>query len=172
MIELDEFDLKILRLLQQNARATTVEIAEAIGLSATPCARRVKRLEDEGMIDGYVALLNADLLGVGLSVFVSARLRGQTPEAFKTFEREITKMPEVVECYLLAGSYDYLLHVRVADVDAYRQFILTRLIAIDGIVETQSSVALQQTKYTTALPLPDHGSGQRANPQRKRASRV
>jgi DNA-binding Lrp family transcriptional regulator len=174
MIELDQFDIKILRLLQGNARATTVEIAEAIGLSATPSARRVKRLEDEGVIEGYVTLLNADMLGAGLSVFVNVRLRSQTPKSFDTFEVEIRKMPEVVECHLLTGNYDYLLHVRVTDVKAYRQFIRNRLIAIDGIAETQSSIALQQTKYTTALSLPPDARPRKrqSHQARKRASRI
>jgi DNA-binding Lrp family transcriptional regulator len=170
MIELDEFDIKILRFLQENARATTVEIAEAIGLSATPCARRVKRLEDEGVIEGYVTLLNADMLGAGLSVFVNVRLRNQTPQSFDTFEVEIRNMPEVVECYLLTGNFDYLLHVRVANVEAYRLFIRNQLIAIEGIAETQSSIALQETKYTTALSLPPR---ERPSQQvRKRVSRI
>lgn len=166
-LDLDEFDLKILRLLQENGRVTTIELAEQVGLSPTPCARRVKRMEDEGLISGYVTLLNAGRLGAGLSVFVNVRLRSQTPKAFETFEAAIRRMPEVVECYLLTGNYDYLLHVRVADVDAYRFFIRSRLIAIEGIVETQSSVALEQTKYTTAIPLPAAGKTKAADADRR-----
>ncbi|MDR3438403.1 Lrp/AsnC family transcriptional regulator [Telmatospirillum sp.] len=154
MLDLDDFDLKILRVLQENARVTTLDLAERVGLSPTPCARRVKRLEDDGLIDRYVTLLNAKRLGIGLMVFVNVRLSSQAPKSFETFEAAIGEMPEVVGCYLLAGNYDYLIQVRVANVDAFRDFIRERLIAIDGIMETQSSIVLEQTKYTTALSIP------------------
>ncbi len=154
MSTFDEFDLRILKLLQENARITTQELAEHVGLSATPCARRVKRMEDEGVIDRYVTLLNPDRLGIGLRVFINVRLNTQAAKAFETFETAIRKLPEIVGCYLLAGNYDYLVHVRVADVEAYRNFIRDRLVTIDGVGETQSSVVLEQTKHTTALPLP------------------
>ena len=155
MASLDSFDLKILQVLQENARITTLELAERVGLSATPCARRVKRLEDEGLIDRYVTLLNAERLGLGLTVFVNVRLNSQVPKSFETFEAAIQRMPEAVGCYLLAGQYDYLLHVRVATVEAYRNLIRERLIAIEGVAETQSSIVLEQTKHTTALPIPN-----------------
>jgi Lrp/AsnC family leucine-responsive transcriptional regulator len=154
MAGLDSFDLKILRVLQENARITTLELAERVGLSATPCARRVKRLEDDGLIDRYVTLLNAERLGIGLTVFVNIRLNSQVPQSFETFEAAIRRMPEVVGCYLLAGQYDYLVQVRVADVEAYRNLIRERLITIEGVAETQSSIVLEHTKQTTALPIP------------------
>ncbi len=150
----DIFDLKILDALQENARITTLELAERVGLSATPCTRRVKRLEEEGLIDRYVTVLNAERLGIGLMVFVNVRLHSQASKSFDTFEAAIRQMPEVVGCYLLAGNYDYLIQVRVADVEAFRSFIRERLVTIEGIGETQSSIVLEQTKTTTALPLP------------------
>lgn len=153
MSDLDEFDRKILTALQQNARITTQELAERVGLSATPCARRVKRMEDEGLIDRYVTLLNPERLGVGFMVFVSVRLNTQSSKAFDAFEAAIKTLPEVVGCYLLAGNYDYLVQVRVADVEAFRSFIRDRLVIIEGIGETQSNVVLEETKHTTALPL-------------------
>ena len=153
MAQLDEFDLKILTALQENARITTQELAERVGLSATPCARRIKRMEDEGLIERYVTLLNPERLGVGLTVFVNVRLNTQSAKSFSAFEEAIRKLPQVVGCYLLAGNYDYLIQVRVADVEAFRRFIGDRLVTIDGIGETQSNVVLEETKWTTALPL-------------------
>lgn len=153
MVQLDEFDRKILSALQENARITMQELAERVGLSATPCARRVKRMEDDGLIDRYVTLLNPERLGVGLTVFVNVRLNTQSAKTFEAFEQAIRKLPQVVGCYLLAGNYDYLVQVRVADVEAFRSFIRDRLVTIEGIGETQSSVVLEETKRTTALPL-------------------
>jgi Lrp/AsnC family leucine-responsive transcriptional regulator len=154
MTELDPIDLRILDALQENARITTLELAEKVGLSATPCARRVKRLEDEGLIERYVTLLNAERLGIGMNAFVIVRLRNQTRQAIEVFERAIRKMPEVVECYLTTGSHDYLVHVRVGDIDAFRDFMRNRMTTIESIGATESSIVLEQIKRTTALPLP------------------
>lgn len=153
MNKLDEFDIKILSALQDNTRISTQELAERVGLSATPCARRVKRMEDDGLIDRYVTLLNPERLGIGLNVFVNVRLNTQSAKAFEAFEQAIRKLPQVVGCYLLAGNYDYLVQIRVADVEAFRSFIRDRLVTIEGIGETQSNVVLEETKRTTALPL-------------------
>jgi Lrp/AsnC family leucine-responsive transcriptional regulator len=157
VVGLDAFDLKILRILQQSGRITTLELAEQVGLSATPCARRVKRLEDDGYIDHYVALLNAERIGLGLTVFVNIRLQTKAPTSFETFEAAIREMPEVVGCYLLAGNFDYLVQVRLANVEEFRDFIRERLITINGVLETQSSIVLEQTKQTTVLSIPDPG---------------
>jgi Lrp/AsnC family transcriptional regulator, leucine-responsive regulatory protein len=152
--ELDSLDLKILDALQEDARITTLELAERVGLSATPCARRVKRLEDEGLIERYVTQLNAERLGIGMNAFITVRLRNQTRQAIEVFERAIRKMPEVVECYLTTGGHDYLVHVRVADIDAFRDFMRNRLTTIESVGATESSIVLEQVKRTTALPLP------------------
>jgi Lrp/AsnC family transcriptional regulator, leucine-responsive regulatory protein len=154
MAELDPIDLKILDALQENARITTLELAEKVGLSATPCARRVKRLEDEGLIERYVTLLNAERLGMGMNAFITVRLRNQTRQAIDVFERAIRKMPEVAECYLTSGGHDYLVHVRVADIDAFRDFMRNRMTTIESVGSTESSIVLEQIKRTTALPLP------------------
>jgi DNA-binding Lrp family transcriptional regulator len=154
MTELDAFDLRILDALQEDARITILDLAERVGLSPTPCARRVKRLEEEGVISRYVTLLNAERLGIGLNVFVNVRLRSQTKQSVDIFDRAINELPEVVECYLLTGEYDYLLHLRVADIAALRAFVRDHLITIESVGATHSSIALEQTKYTTALPLP------------------
>ena len=153
MMELDAIDVRILDILQENARITTLELAEQVGLSPTPCARRVKRLEDDGLIERYVTLLNEKKAGMELSVFISVRLRNQTGETIGRFERSVRSMPEITECYLMSGVHDYLLRLRVADVDALRDFLRNRLVTIEGIAETQSSIVLEKVKYTTALTL-------------------
>ncbi len=153
MTELDALDVRILNILQENARITTLELAEQVGLSPTPCARRVKRLEDDGLIDRYVTLLDPKKAGLDLSVFIQVRLRNQTAETIEKFDRSVRAMPEISECYLIAGVHDYLLHLRVADVEALRDFLRTRLTAIEGIAEAQSSIVLDTVKYTTALTL-------------------
>ncbi len=153
MTELDSIDIRILDILQENARITTLELAEQVGLSPTPCARRVKRLEDDGLIERYVTLLNEKKAGMDLSVFISVRLRNQTGETIGRFERSVRSFPEITECYLMSGIHDYLLRLRVADVDALRDFLRNRLVTIEGIAETQSSIVLEKVKYTTALTL-------------------
>ena len=153
MTDLDALDVRILNILQENARITTLELAEQVGLSPTPCARRVKRLEDDGLIQRYVTLLDEKKAGLDLSVFISVRLRNQTGETIDKFERSVRSMPEITECYLVSGVHDYLLHLRVADVDALRDFLRERLVTIEGIAEAQSSIVLDKVKYTTALTL-------------------
>ncbi len=153
MTDLDALDVRILNILQENARITTLELAEQVGLSPTPCARRVKRLEDDGLIQRYVTLLDEKKAGLDLSVFISVRLRNQTAETIDKFERSVRSMPEISECYLVSGVHDYLLHLRVADVDALRDFLRNRLVTIEGIAEAQSSIVLDKVKYTTALTL-------------------
>lgn len=153
MTDLDAIDVRILNILQENARITTLELAEQVGLSPTPCARRVKRLEDDGLIQRYVTLLDEKKAGLDLSVFISVRLRNQTAETIDKFDRSVRSMPEITECYLVTGAHDYLLHLRVADVDALRDFLRERLVTIEGIAEAQTSIVLDKVKYTTALTL-------------------
>jgi len=153
LTDLDALDIRILDILQENARITTLELAEKVGLSPTPCARRVKRLEDDGLIERYVTLLNAKLAGQDLSVFISVRLRNQTIETIENFERSVRDMKEISECYLVSGANDYLLRVRVRDVEALRDFLRNRLVTIEGIAETHSTIVLEKVKYTTALSL-------------------
>jgi Lrp/AsnC family transcriptional regulator, leucine-responsive regulatory protein len=153
-MEFDSFDRKILATLQEDARISMVDLSNKIGLSETPCARRVKRLEGEGVIERYVALLNAETLGLGLNVFIDVRLERQTLETVTAFESAIKLLPEVTECYLVTGEYDYLLHIRVSDVSSLKDFVRDRLTNISGIKETHSSIALQSVKQTAALPVP------------------
>ena len=157
MTDLDALDVRILNILQDNARITTLELAEQVGLSPTPCARRVKRLEDDGLIQRYVTLLDEKKAGLDLSVFISVRLRAQTAETMEKFERSVRSIAEISECYLVSGVHDYLLHLRVADVDALREFLRNRLVTIEGIAEAQSSIVLDKIKYSTALTLSEAG---------------
>ena len=154
MKELDRLDLRILHVLQEDGRIPILQLAEKVGLSATPCARRVKQLESEGFIERYVTLLNSAKFEVGLDVFVSVRLRSQTSGDCEKFERHISGLQQVVGCYLLAGAFDYLLHVKIADVSTYGEFMRSRINSMDVVVETQSSVVIQRLKHTTAIPLP------------------
>lgn len=154
MIQLDEIDCRILSILQREGRISILDLAQRVNLSATPCVRRIKRMEQEGVIQQYVAVLNPVALGLGLNVFVNVRLRSSTRKAIDVFERAVQSMPEVMECYLVTGNYDYLLHLRVADVDHFKNFVRDRLINIASVGETLSSIALEQTKHTTAIALP------------------
>jgi Lrp/AsnC family leucine-responsive transcriptional regulator len=154
-ITLDRIDRNILRHLQANARLTNVELADAVGLSASPCLRRVRQLETEGIVQGYVTLVNQNALGLPVSVFVNVTLERQVEKALEHFEQAIRERPEVMECYLMTGDADYLLRVVTADLDAYQRFLLDHLTKIPGVASIKSSFALKQVVYRTALPIPD-----------------
>ena len=154
-LTLDRIDRNILRHLQANARLTNVELADAVGLSASPCLRRVKQLEADGIVQGYVTLVNQNALGLPVSVFVNVTLERQVEKALERFEAAIRERPEVMECYLMTGDADYLLRVVTADLDAYQRFLLEHLTKIPGVASIKSSFALKQVAYRTALPIPD-----------------
>lgn len=152
--ELDSIDRHILTLLQVDARLSNHELAAQVGLSDTPCARRVKRLEEEGIIRAQVALLNPDKLGLKLTAMVSISMDRHTPDRFETFERTIARMPEVLECSLVTGqSADFLLKVIVRDMQHYERFLLGQLTKIKGVSGVHSSFVLRQLRNTTALPV-------------------
>jgi DNA-binding Lrp family transcriptional regulator len=150
---LDAIDRRILRHLQDNARTTSAELAERAGISASPCWRRVKALEEAGVIARYVTLLNAASLGLSISVFTSVSLEKQIEPALETFQKAVRKRPEVMECYLMTGDFDYLLRVVVPNLDAYERFLMDHLTRVPGVASIKSSFALKQVKYTTALPI-------------------
>ena len=154
-IQLDVIDLKILRILQEDADISNVDLADRIGLSPSPCLRRVRILEESGVIQKRVTLLDASVLGLAVSVFVSVQLEKQSKENLTAFENEVRKRPEVVECYLMTGESDYLLRVVVPDLATYERFLKDSLTRIEGVANIRSSFALQQVSYSTALPL-DH----------------
>ena len=154
-MDLDVFDRRILENLQKNGRTTNVELAGEVGLSPSPCLRRVRELENAGVIRQYVALLEPSSVGIGVSVFAQVSLERQIESLLDAFEEAISARPEVVECYLMTGNHDYLLRIVVPDLDAYRSFVLDHLSKAPGVANIRSSFALKQVKYSTALPL-DH----------------
>jgi Lrp/AsnC family leucine-responsive transcriptional regulator len=150
---MDQIDLKILRLLQRDAHMTAEAIGAAVGLSPSPCLRRIRALEKAGILTGYVALVDQKRVGLPVSVFISVKLERQREEELDAFEAAVTQWPEVVEAYLMTGQQDFLLRVVVADLDAYERFLKTRLTRVDGVASIESSFALGQIKHTNVLPL-------------------
>lgn len=150
---LDQIDRRILRQLQDNARLSSTELAAEVGISASPCWRRVRALEEAGVIARYVTLLNPEALGLSISIFTNVTLDKQIEPALEAFQKAVRKRPEVMECYLMTGDFDYLLRVVVADLGAYERFLLDHLTRIPGVASIKSSFALKQVKYTTALPI-------------------
>jgi DNA-binding Lrp family transcriptional regulator len=152
-VDLDEIDRHLLMRLQENARISNVELASTVGLSPAPCLRRVRALERNAVICRYVSLLDPRLVELPTMVWIQVRLDLQVARRFNTFEGQIRRMPEVLECYLMAGEADYLVRVIVRDVASYERFLRTRLSQIEGVVSTNSSFVLKVVKYSTTLPL-------------------
>lgn len=150
---LDTIDLRILAILQSQARVSNVELADLVGLSPAPCLRRVRALEEHGVIRQYVTLVDPAAVGLGVTVFVQISLDLQVEGRLEIFERAIMKRPEVLECYLMTGDSDYMLRVVVPDVSAYERFLRDALTRIESAAGIKSSFALKQVKYSTALPL-------------------
>lgn len=151
--EFDQFDIRLLNRLQNDARITNVALAEAAHLSPAPCLRRVRDLEAAGVIRGYVTLLDPEVLGLDVSVFIQVSLEKQVGQALRTFEETIEGYPEVMECYLMTGDSDYLLRVVAPDLKALQSFIVDRLAKIPHVASIRSSITLKQVKYKTALPI-------------------
>jgi Lrp/AsnC family leucine-responsive transcriptional regulator len=150
---LDAADRKILAVLQEDGRISLSDLAERVALSPSPCLRRIRRLERAGIIARYVAVLDQAKVGLPVSVFVSIKLENQRVEALERFKKAITKWPEVLECYLMTGPRDYLMRIVVAVLAAYEQFLKQKLTRIDGVSSIESSFALEQAKYSHALPI-------------------
>lgn len=153
MIDLDAIDRKILAILQADSRVTMQDLADRVGLSVSPCHRRVKLLEERGVISRYIAMVDQKSVGLPVSVFISIKLERQKEEDLNRFARAISKWEEVLECYLMTGNRDYLLRVVTADLPSYEAFLKTKLTRLDGIASIESSFALSQVKYTIALPV-------------------
>jgi|TARA_B110000046_G_scaffold140997_1_gene147614 Lrp/AsnC family leucine-responsive transcriptional regulator len=152
-MSLNEIDLKILSHLQNNARLTNVELSEHIHLSQSPCLRRVRNMESSGIIQGYVALVDQNAVGLPVSVFVNVRLEKQIERALEKFEEIVQDWSEVMECYLMTGDSDYLLRVVASDLAAYERFLMDKLTRVPGVASINSSFALKQVTYKTALPI-------------------
>ncbi|MBI2379359.1 MAG: leucine-responsive transcriptional regulator Lrp [Gammaproteobacteria bacterium] len=153
--QLDRIDRKILRELQLDGRVSNVELARRVGLSPTPCLERVRRLESQGYILGYTAILQPHYLDASLLVFVEIRLTRTSPQIFDDFKAAVVKLPDVLECHLVTGSFDYLLKARVADMGAYRELLGETLLTLPGVSESRTYVVMEEVKQTTQIAIPD-----------------
>lgn len=157
-LELDAVDWRIVSELQADARLTNVELAERVGLSPSPCLRRVRRLTEEGCIASYRAVLHRNRVGLDLTVFLSVKIDRHANDAALEFERVVTAMPEVVACHLVAGEADYLLEVVVPDMERYQRFLVGKLLELCIVRDVRSSIAIQSLKADAPLPLGHFGS--------------
>lgn len=156
---LDDIDRKIVAALQEDGRMTSAELAERVGLSPSPCARRVRLLERAGVITGYVAVVDQAAVGLPVSVFASIKLERQREEELDRFAEAVARWPEVVDCYLMTGQRDYLMRIVVQDLAAYERFLKEKLTRLDGVASIESSFALGQLKRSQALPMAVVGEG-------------
>ncbi len=153
-MQLDRIDKNILKLMQANGRITNLELADQVGLSPTPCSRRVKRLEESGLIAGHVTLLNAESLGLNLTAIIGISMDRHTPDRFESFEKAIVKMPEIIECSIVTGqTADFLLKVVVKDMQHYEKFLLGNLTRLTGVTGVHSSFVLRNLVKKTELPV-------------------
>jgi Lrp/AsnC family transcriptional regulator, leucine-responsive regulatory protein len=157
-LELDDIDRRIIAELQADARLTNIELADRVGLSASPCLRRVRRLADERVIAGYRAVLHRNRVGLGLTVFVAVKIDRHANDRALDFEQIITAMPEVVGCHLVAGEADYFLEVVVPDMERYQQFLVGKLLELPIVRDVRSNIAIQSLKADAPLPLGHFGS--------------
>ena len=152
---LDKIDLKILHALQENARISYVDLANKVGLSTTPCLERVKRLERNEVIKGYKALLNPVYLRANLLVFVEISLETQTPQVFEEFRKAVKKWPQIQECHLVSGQFDYILKCRIPEMSAYRQLLCDVVLTLPGVKESKSYVVMDEVKEDASLYIPE-----------------
>lgn len=152
-IKLDNIDAKILHVIQNDAALSVAEIADKVGLSSSPCWRRIKRMEEDGIIKQRVTRLSRQKLGLDFEVFVAVKLAMPNKENMEQFERAIQTMPEVVQCAVVTGAVDYMLRIVTSDMHAYDRFLREKLLSFSLVSDVQSRIALRQAKDTTALPL-------------------
>lgn len=153
LYDLDNIDKNILRELQQNGRISNVELANRVGLSATPCLNRVKRLEKLGCIEQYTVKVDPEAVGVELLVFVELRLDRTSKDVFNNFRHAVVKLPEILECHLVSGDFDYLLKARVADMHAYRKLLGETVLSLPHVNSTRSYMVMEAVKETAILPI-------------------
>lgn len=154
-MSLDAIDRRLLAALQDNGRLSATELAEKVGLTTSPCLRRIRNLEEAGVIQGYSTVIDQTKVGLPVSVFVSIKLERQREDTMLRFEEAIRRSPEVVECYLMTGTRDYLLRVVARDLTGYERFLKQTLTRLDGVASIESSFALAQVKHSSALPITD-----------------
>jgi DNA-binding Lrp family transcriptional regulator len=152
-VKLDKIDRRILRDLQEDGRMTNVELAHRAGISAPPCLRRVRALEEAGLIRGYHAHINAEALGYGVTVFAQVGLASQAEPDLKAFEALVTNWPEVREANMLAGETDFLLKIVAVDWDSYQRFLTTKLTAAPNVSHVKSALAIRTSKYAAGVPI-------------------
>ena len=152
-IELTAIDRKILLALQQDGRMTIQAVAERVGVSASSCLRRIRQMEEAGIIAAYSATVDQKAVGLPVSVFISIKLERQRAHELDAFGQAISRWPEVMECYLMTGQFDFLLRVVCADLEAYEQFLREKLTQVEGVASIESSFSLGQVKYSRVLPL-------------------
>ena len=150
---LDKTNKKILAELQQDGRISNLELASRVNLSAAACLERVRKLQEAGYILGYAARLNPELLDVALLVFIEVVLDRTTPDVFDEFKRAVHKVPEVLECHMVAGGFDYLIKVRVKDMAAYRTFLGKSLLQLKGVRETHTYAVIEEVKNSSIFPI-------------------
>lgn len=153
MKALDAFDRKIIAAIQDDCRITTQDLAAKVGLSASPCARRIRLLEAAGVIKGYKAIIDQKKIGLPISAFASIKLERQREEDLERFAAAVAQWPEVIDCYLMTGQRDYLMRIVAPDLEAYEQFLKEKLTRHDGIASIETSFALGQVKHAEALPV-------------------
>lgn len=152
---LDRIDRHILRILQQEGRISFTELGERVGLSTTPCTERVRRLERDGVIEGYHARLNPQQLGANLLVFVQISLAYKSGDIFEEFRRAALKLPNVLECHLMSGDFDYLIKARIPEMASYRKLLGSSLLTLPHVRESKSYIVMEEVKETLALEVPD-----------------
>lgn len=151
--ELNRIDRNILRILQEDGRITYSDLAKRVGLTTTPCIERVRRLERDGIVRGFSAIVDPEALGAGLVVFVQIRLQRTSQDIFEEFKTAAFSLPEVQECYLVSGNFDYLIKARVSDMNAYRVFLGDTLLSLPGVQESTSYVVMETVKETLMVPV-------------------
>ena len=153
MLKLDRIDRHILELMQENGRISNLELAELVGLSPSPCSRRVKALEDAGLIDTHVTLLNARQLGLTLTAYIHISMDRHTPERFENFDNAVKDLPEVLECFSVSGNADYVLRIVAPDLAAFSELMMKRVLRLPGIANIKTDIVLGKVKQTHVLPL-------------------
>jgi len=149
---LDKLDRRILELLQQNGRMSMTELADTVGLTVTPCIERVRRLERDGVITGYHARVNPSALDAGLLVFVEISMSSKSERTFEEFRREVLCVPQVLECHLVSGDFDYMVKARIKEISQYRNLLGDILLRLPGVTQTKSCVVMEEVKETQFIP--------------------
>lgn len=151
--QLDRIDIKILEVLQQDARISNIDLARQVGLSPSPCHRRMRMIEEAGLVKQYVTLLDRIAVGLELTAFVEVALGHKEPKTITAFQQAVQELPEIMECHVMTGESDYMLRIAAQDIESFRSLIMTKILAMPGVDRTRTNISLGEVKYTTSLPL-------------------